>query len=65
MAILTEHQRKMTKLRLQANGSERIGALEWKVAELATLVHEQTIALDNLSGSLRAEPERIEQRIGR
>lgn len=63
MAILTEHQRKMAQMRLEANGADRTEALERRVAELAELIHQQTIALDTVVARTHAEPERIDRRV--
>lgn len=55
MGILTKHQQRMAEL-LSANGNTaldgRIDAIQRDVAELRDLVHQQTIALDRLTGPL-------------
>ncbi len=56
VAIMAAHQRKMAELYRQggpagqpdAGTLARVGQLEAEVAQLRELVHEQTIALDNL-----------------
>jgi hypothetical protein len=66
VAILTRHQHKMAELihgRREAGegiSDTRLAALESQVAELAVLVKDQTLALENLrpsSGTSAAPPE--------
>jgi hypothetical protein len=51
--LLTDHQRKMAELyhtSMQANPAES-NQLRQEISELKSLVHQQSIALDNLSNS--------------
>ena len=52
IAILTHHQRKMAELmhgsRVNGTGAE-IDALRREVQELKEIVHQQTLAIDNIS----------------
>lgn len=62
LAIMTDHRRKMAQIQSDAGaGNERIGVLERQMGEMAALVHEQTIALDNLTGF--SPRERLEERV--
>lgn len=67
IALLTEHQRKLAKIRQEAGGSNgaQVATLQEQVRELTVLVHQQTIALDGIAERMPAPTERIEQRIGR
>lgn len=53
IAILTSHQRKMAELihgnRANGNTNGEIEALRREVQELKQIVHQQTLAIDNIS----------------
>ncbi len=65
IAILTEHQRKLAKIRHDAKGSDatQLAALQEQVKELTALVHQQTIALDSLAGRTPPIEERVSTRL--
>jgi hypothetical protein len=68
VAILTHHQRKMAELyhgSRQALPDQDIESLKRDMAELKQVVHQQTIALDNLSRFKTIQlSEDVSQRIG-
>lgn len=53
IAILTHHQRKMAELmhgnRVNGNSNGELEALRREVQELKEVVHQQTLAIDNIS----------------
>jgi Mg2+ and Co2+ transporter CorA len=68
IAILTTHQRKMAELihggTQNRQSSQEILALRHEIAELRSLVHQQSIAVDNLvSRSVVLPSETVEQRL--
>ena len=68
VAILTSHQRKMAQLfqenhRAAQTISPETHALREELRELKSLVHQQSIAIDNLSRPLPKHDE-IQQRVG-
>ena len=67
IAILTSHQRKMAELfRSQPPGqmvNPETAALREEIRELKELVHQQSIAIDNMTRPLPTET-RIHERVG-
>jgi len=61
VALLVGHQQKMAQI-IHSNASNvgplkaEIDALRKEIAELRQLVHEQTIAVDNMMGAARPRP---------
>lgn len=55
VAIFSVHQQKMAQIIHQGPGNAGdVDALRKEIAELKTLVHQQTIALDTLAGTQRS-----------
>jgi hypothetical protein len=68
VAILTKHQQRMAELihggDQNRQSSQEILALRHEIAELRSLVHQQSIAVDNLvSRSVVLPSETVEQRL--
>jgi len=71
-AILTAHQRRMAEIIHQGGGNnaEVIARLAAELAELRNLVHQQSIALDDMSNLQRrmlsrtTEDSEVRQRLG-
>lgn len=68
IAILTKHQQRMAELihggEQNRQSSQEILALRHEIAELRSLVHQQSIAVDNLvSRSVVLPSETVEQRL--
>ncbi len=66
VGMLLKHQRKMAEMfqtQAQLAPNPEVQALREEVWELRTLVHEQTIALDNLSRPIPTDG-RIQDRVG-
>lgn len=67
IAILTSHQRKMAELFRSQPPAQMINpetqALREEIRELKVLVHQQSIAIDNMNRPLPVET-RIHERIG-
>lgn len=70
VVALTKHQQKMAEILHRNSGDhEAIDRLSREVAELKSLVHQQTINIDSLAGSRSAitpptPPRSIEERLG-
>lgn len=68
VAILTKHQQRMAELihggEQNRQSSQEMHALRHEIAELRSLVHQQSIAVDNLvSRSVVLPSETVEQRL--
>ncbi|CAN1515775.1 hypothetical protein MCEMSE15_00928 [Fimbriimonadaceae bacterium] len=68
VAILTKHQQRMAELihggEQNRQSSQEMLALRHEIAELRSLVHQQSIAVDNLvSRSVVLPSETVEQRL--
>ncbi|MFI5387687.1 MAG: hypothetical protein ACHQ50_16380 [Fimbriimonadales bacterium] len=54
VAIFSAHQQKMAQILHQSGGNADVNALRQEIAELKTLIHNQSIALDTLAGTQKS-----------
>lgn len=65
--VLVSHQQKMTELLHRQNQPASLpdaARLEQEIRELKSLVHQQAIALDNLSAKIDGSASAVQERVG-